>query len=154
MEGSPEPAFEPLRKAVQKGRLLGLALCLAWPLFLMVLLGAGAVRAGTLQPVGPLRTLAFAFTGLSLLSAALATWRTNRVMKGFSALDRADQARVAFRESVLYAALFELSCLYGLVYWMLVGRNAFQHVLLFMALTPVMFLLFVPRYDHWREAAE
>ncbi len=146
--------FEPLRRAVQRARLLGLALCLAWPLVLMVMLGAGLVRPGTLAPVGPLRTLAFGFTGLSLLSAGWVTWRTQRVMKGFATLDRAEQPRVAFRESLLYAALFELSCLYGLIYWMLVGRNAFQHVLTMLALTPVMFMLFVPRYEHWREAAE
>lgn len=153
MEGL-EPRFEPLRNAVQRARLFGMALCIAWPLFLMVLLGSGRVKAGSFAPVGPLRTLAFLFTGLSVLAAVFATWRTNRVMKGFAALAAEVQVRTAFRESVLYAALFELSCLYGLVYWMLVGRNAFQHVLLFMALTPVMFMLFVPRYEHWRQAAE
>lgn len=154
MEPSSDPASGPLWKAVQKARLMGLGLCVIWPLILMVMVGAGAVRPGTLQPVGPLRTLAFVFTGLSFLAAAVAIWRTGRALKRFPALAPEAQARVAFRETLLQAALFELSCVYGLVYWMLVGRNAFHHVLTFMAFTPVMFILFAPRLDHWRQAAE
>ena len=37
---------------------------------------------------------------------------------------------------------------------MLVGRNAFQHVLLFMALTPIMYFLFVPGLNDWMAASE
>ncbi|HJV91752.1 MAG TPA: hypothetical protein VJ623_15675 [Holophagaceae bacterium] len=143
-----------LRKAVTRGRVLGLVLCLAWPLILMAMIGGGAVRAGTFQPVGTLRTVAFVLMGLSLLSGGLVTWRTNRVLGGFSQVPRADRPRVAFREIVFYSALFELSCVYGLVYWMLVGRNAFHHVLTFMALTPIMFFLFVPGLNDWAQASE
>ncbi len=143
-----------LRKAVRQGRILGLVLCLAWPLILMAMIGGGAVRGGTLQPVGPLRTAAFVLMGLSLLVGALVTWRTNRLFARFRDVAEAERPRVAFREILIYSALFELSCLYGLVYWMLVGRNAYHHVLTFMALTPVMFFLFVPGLNDWVQAAE
>ncbi|HJV22937.1 MAG TPA: hypothetical protein VJ570_09570 [Holophagaceae bacterium] len=143
-----------LRKAVTRGRVLGLVLCLAWPLILMAMIGGGAVRAGTQPPVGPLRTAAYVLMGLSLLAGGLVTWRTNRVLGGFHQVAESDRPRVAFREIVLYSALFELSCVYGLVYWMLVGRNAFHHVLTFMALTPIMFFLFVPGLNDWAQASE
>lgn len=143
-----------LMKAVRQGRVIGLVLCLAWPLILMAMIGAGAIRAGTLQPQGPLRILGYGFMGLTLLAGAFVTWRTNRVMGRFQALPPQVQARTALRETLLASALFEMSCLYGLIYWMVVGRNAFQHVLLFMALTPIMFFLFVPGLNDWMAASE
>jgi hypothetical protein len=143
-----------LRKAVTRARILGLLLCLGWPLILMAMIGGGAIRGGSLQPVGPLRTAAFLFMGFSLAAGALVTWRTNRILGGFKGRPEAERPRVAFREILLYSALFELSCLYGLIYWMLVGRNAFHHVLTFMALTPTMFLLFVPGLNDWAQASE
>lgn len=143
-----------LRKGVAKARILGLGLCLGWPLILMAMLGGGAVKGGTLPPTGPLRTTAYAFMGLSLLAGALVTWRSNQVLSGFKDVAEAERPRVAFREIVFYSALFELSCLYGLIYWMLVGRNAFHHVLTFMALTPTMYLLFVPGLNDWAQATE
>ncbi len=143
-----------LRKAVTRARILGLVLCLAWPLILMAMIGGGAVRAGTLPPVGPLRITAYVFMGLSLLAGGLVTWRTNHVLGGFRNLSEAERPRVAFREILFYSATFELSCLYGLIYWMLVGRNAFHHVLTFMALTPIMYFLFVPGLNDWAQASE
>ncbi len=145
---------EGLVRAVRNGRILGLVLCLAWPLVLMAMIGGGAVRAGNLPPVGPLRILGYVFMALTLMAGAFVTWRTNRVMGRFQALPPQVQARTAFRETLLDATLFELSCLYGLIYWMLVGRNAFQHVLLFMALTPIMYFLFVPGLNDWMSASE
>lgn len=143
-----------LRKAVTRARILGLVLCLAWPLILMAMIGGGAVRAGTMQPVGALRTTAFVLMGLSFLAGGVVTWRTNHVLGGFHQVAEAERPKVAFREIVFYSALFELSCLYGIVYWMLVGRNAFHHVLTFMALTPIMFFLFVPGLNDWANASE
>lgn len=143
-----------LLKAVRQGRILGLVLCLAWPLVLMAMIGGGAIRAGSLPAQGPLRSLAYGFMGLIFLAGAFVTWRTNRVMKGFKALTPEVQGRTAFREILIASALFELSCLYGLLYWMLVGRNAFHQVLTFMALTPLMFFLFVPGLNDWVAASE
>ncbi|MBI3132813.1 MAG: hypothetical protein HYZ13_15970 [Acidobacteria bacterium] len=149
--GASDPS---LRQAVTRARILGLILCLAWPLILMAMIGGGAVRAGTLQPVGALRTTAFVLMGLSFLAGGAVTWRTNRVLGGFRQMAEAERPKVAFREILLYSALFELSCLYGLIYWMLVGRNAFHHVLTLMAITPIMFFLFVPGLNDWVQASE
>ncbi len=153
MQGAhdPDPA---LRTAVMRARILGLLLCLGWPLILMAMLGGGAVKGGAMSPTGPLRTTAFAFMGLSLLAGGLVTWRSHKVLDGFKEVPSGERPRVAFREIVFYSALFELSCLYGLVYWLLVGRNAFQHVLTFMALTPIMYFLFVPGLNDWAQASE
>ncbi|HJU83999.1 MAG TPA: hypothetical protein VJ600_07290 [Holophagaceae bacterium] len=148
------PLLEAIRPAYKLARLLGLVLCVAWPLFLMVLVGVEAVRPGTAPAVGAARQVGYTFTALTFLSAAFVTWRSGRVLKGFKALDPTLRARTVLRESLVYAAIFELSCFWGLLYWMLVGRNAFQHVLTFMALTPLMFFLFVPRLDAWKVALE
>ena len=148
------PLLEAIRPAYRQARFVGLVLCVAWPLFLMVLIGTGAVRPGTYAVEGTAKQVGYTFTALTFLSAAFVTWRSGKVLKGFKALDPAEQPRTVQRESLVYAALFELSCLWGLLYWMLVGRNAYQHVLTFMALTPLMFFLFVPRMDAWKLALE
>ncbi|HJW10034.1 MAG TPA: hypothetical protein VJ483_10390 [Holophagaceae bacterium] len=148
------PLLEAIRPAYQRARLVGLVLCVAWPLFLMVLVGAEAVKPGTAPVEGAARQIGYTFTALTFLIAAFVTWRSGRVLKGFKALAPEERPRTVLRESLVYAVLFELSCLWGLLYWMLVGRNAFQHVLTFMALTPLMFFLFVPRLDAWKLALE
>ncbi len=148
------PLLLAILPAYQRARLVGLVLCVAWPLFLMVLVGGGAVKPGTYAAEGAVRQLGYTFTALTFLSAAFVTWRSGRVLKGFKALDPSERPRIVQRESLIYAALFELSCLWGLLYWMLAGRNAFQHVLTFMALTPLMFFFFVPRLDAWKLALE
>jgi hypothetical protein len=141
-----------LHIAYKRARLLGLVLCVAWPLALMVMVGRGVIRPGENSPQGVIKQLGYTFTALTFFAAAFVTYRSGKVLKGFKDLDRAKRPGVIFRESLLYAALFELSCLYGLLYWTLVGRNAYQHVLVFMALSPLMFFFFVPRFDAWKLA--
>jgi hypothetical protein len=148
------PQLLALRPAYQRARLVGLVLCVAWPLFLMVLVGTNAVRPGTAAAEGAAKQIGYTFTALTFLSAAFVTWRSGKVLKGFKDLAPEERPRTVQRESLIYAALFELSCLWGLLYWMIVGRNAYQHVLTFMALTPLMFFFFVPRLDAWRLALE
>jgi hypothetical protein len=138
--------------AVKKARILGLVLCLAWPLTLMAMISAGAIAPGTLRAEGWVQQVGYTFSGASLLAAGYATWRTGGLMKGFRNLPAELRPRVAFRTSLGFAILFLLSSFYGLVYWRLVGRNAFHHVLFFVALSPVMFILFTPRLNHWLEA--
>jgi hypothetical protein len=58
------------------------------------------------------------------------------------------------RETILYAALFELSSFYGIVYYALGGPLAERYARSFIALTTIMFFVFVPRFQAWREAAE
>lgn len=140
--------------AVQKARVLGLVLCLAWPLTLMALLTVGAIAPGNFRPEGWVQQVGYTFTALSLLAAAYATWRTGGLMKAFPTLPEDQRPGVAFRSSLGFSILFLLSSFYGLAYWRLVGRNAFQHVMVFVALSPVMFILFAPRLHHWLDALE
>lgn len=143
-----------LHKAYGRAYFLGLSLCVMWPLVLVLMLGAGLVKPGQNAPAGVFQQLGYTFTLLAFASAAFVTWRSGKVRKEFRNLEPALRPRVLFREVVLYSALFELSCLYGLVYWLLVGLAGRQHAFSFMMLSPLMFFFFVPRFEAWRMAAE
>ncbi len=149
-----EAQLQDLHRAYRKAYGCGLALCVAWPLVLATLVIGGLVKPGHNPPAGVFQQLGYTFTGLVFLMAAYVTWRSGKVRRGFR--DQAPAARpsLLFREVLLYSALFELSCLFGLLYWMLVGQDASRHVSSFMALSPMMFFFFVPRFDAWRAAAE
>ncbi len=141
-------------RAVRSARIIGLFLCLAWPLVLMAIITVGGIAPGQLRAEGWVQQVGYTFTGLSLVAAGYVTWRTGVLMKEFRALAPSDRARVAFRSSLGFSILFLLSSVYGLVYWRMVGRNAFQHVLLFVVLSPAMFFIFMPRLEHWMNALQ
>lgn len=149
-----EQELKDLHRAYGRGYLAGLVLCVIWPLILVLMLGAGLVKPGANAPAGVFKELGYTFTLLAFASAAFVTWRSGKVRKGFHSLEAAQRPRILFRELVVYSALFELSCLYGLVYWMLVGLAGRQHAFSFMMLSPLMFFFFVPRFEAWRSAAE
>lgn len=149
-----EQQLKDLHKAYGRAYLVGLILCVMWPLILVLMVGAGLVRPGGNAPAGVFQQLGYTFTLLAFLSAAYVTYRSGKVRKGFRDLDPQERPRVLIREVVLYSALFELSCLYGLGYWMLVGLAGRQHAFSFMMLSPLMFFFFVPRFDAWKAAAE
>ena len=142
-----------LAKAFRTGYGLGLLICVAWPLVLQLLLGT-AIKAASAPPDGVVRQLGYTFTGLTFAAALFVTWRWQRVRKAFAATAPADQPGVVVRETILYAALFELSSLYGLIYYSLGGPLAERYSRSFIALTTVMFFIFVPRFNAWREAAQ
>lgn len=148
------PEVLALLPAYRRARAAGLVICVAWPLLLMALVATGAVRPGTAPMEGPARQIGYTFTGLVFLSAAWVTWRSGKVLKGFRDLAPALRPRVILRESLVYAAVFETSSLWGLLYWMMVGTAAARYVGTFMALTPLMFLFFVPRFYAWKLALE
>ena len=149
MNGAPDP----LRAAHRLARLMGFALCFGTPALVAGLILSGLVPAGENPPEGPVLQIGHAFTGLVFLSTAWVVWRRGAMLRGFHQVPAAERPRVLLRESVLYAALFELSCLYGLVYWLLVGRQAGRHVAGFILLAPLLFLAFVPGLGRWVEAS-
>lgn len=144
-----------LKSAFQRAYLLGLALCVIWPLMLQLLLGR-TIQPGANAPAGPFQQLGYTFTGLTFLAAAFVTWRSQKMRGAFRALAPAERPRVMFREIVVYAALFELSSLYGLLYWMMVGQDpqGAQFSRTFLVLSSVMFFVFVPRLGAWQAAAD
>ena len=148
------PEVTALLPAYRQARVVGLFICVAWPLLLMVLVATGVVKPGTAPMTGAALQIGYTFTGLVFLSAAWVTWRSGQILKGFRDLAPERRGRVLFRESLIYSALFELSCLWGLLYWMMVGQAAARYVGAFMALTPIMFLFFVPRFPAWKLALE
>lgn len=143
-----------LRTAFQRAYLVGLVICVVWPLMLQLLLGR-AIQAGSHAPAGVFQQLGYTFTGLTFLAAAFVTWRSQKVRGGFRDLDPAARPGVIFRETLIYSALFELSSLYGLLYWMMVGRDpqGAQFARTFLVLSSVMFFAFVPRLGAWQAAA-
>ena len=150
MNDSPEP----LRATYRLARLVGYALCLGTPTLIGGLILSGLVPPGEQRPEGAYLQLGHLFTGLVFLSAAWVLWRRGTMLKSFHPVPGPRRAGVVLRETLLYAALFELSSLYGLVYWILVGKHAARHVFGFIILSPLLFLALAPRLGHWVKAAE
>jgi hypothetical protein len=130
----------------------GLALCVAAPLVLQALLGT------VLQPgAGPdgelVRQLGYTFTGLVCAAALFMARRWHRVRNGFAALAPGQRPRALAREILVYAALCAASTGFGLAYYTLGGPLAERYARGFLALSPAMFFLFVPRLQAWRRAA-
>jgi hypothetical protein len=144
----------PLRAASRQALLVGLALCLGTPALIGGLVLSGLVPPGDQRPEGSYLQIGHIFTGLVLLSAAWVLWRRGTVLRTFRQVPEARRPAQVQRETLLYAALFELSSLYGLVYWLLVGKHAARHVFGFIILTPLLFLGLVPRLGHWVKALE
>jgi hypothetical protein len=145
---------DPLGSACRMAYGLGLALCLGTPALIAGLLLSGAVPPGTEVPEGIYQQLGYLFTGLVFLSAAWVWWRSGGVLRTFKELPESRRPQVVLREGLLYAAIFEVSSLCGLVYWILVGAHAARHAWGFILLTPGLFLALVPRADRWRKALE
>lgn len=145
MNGAPEP----LPAVCRRARLVGFSICLGTPLFIGGLILSGHLPPGTHRPEGSYLQLGQLFTGLVFFSAAWVLWRRGVVSRSFSQVAPRRQAGVVLRETLLYAALFELSSLYGLAYWLLVGAYAARHVFGFLVLPPLLFLAFAPRLRHW-----
>jgi hypothetical protein len=145
---------ESLLTASRLARLVGLALCLGTPVLIGGLILTGLVPPGERLPEGNYLQLGHIFTGLVFLSAAWVFWRRGTILKGYHQFPEPRRAGVVRRETLLYAALFELSSLYGMVYWILVGRHAARHVFGFIILSPLLFLVLAPRLGHWVKALE
>jgi hypothetical protein len=98
--------------------------------------------------------LGYLFTGVVFLSATWVWWHTGQVLQGFKNLPESRRPLVVLRECLVGAAVFELSSILGLVYWLLVGAQAPRHAWGFILLTPILFLGLVPRVDRWLKALE
>jgi hypothetical protein len=142
-----------LLKAFRTAYAIGLFICVGWPLLLQLMLGT-AIRPGAAPPEGVVRELGYTFTGLTFASAFFVTWRWGKVRRAFPDLAEPRRPGTVIRETILYAALFELSSFYGIVYYALGGPLAERYARSFIALTTIMFFVFVPRFQAWREAAE
>lgn len=147
-------ASESIRAAYRMARLVGVALCLGTPALLGGLILSGLVPPGEQLPEGVYLQLGHIFTGLVFLSGAWVLWRRGSVLRGFREVPEPRRPAVILRETLVYAALFELSSIYGLGYWILVGRHAARHVFGFIILAPILFLALTPRLEHWLKAAE
>ena len=143
-----------LRSAHRMAYALGLALCFGTPGLIAFLLLSGVVPPGTNAPEGVYQQLGYLFTGLVFLSAAWVWWRGGRQLREFKTVPSARRPVVILREGLLYSAIFEVSSLCGLVYWILVGHHAARHAWGFILLTPVLFVTLVPRYERWAQSAE
>ena len=143
-----------LAAAHRQASLMGWALCAGTPALIVGLILSGFLPAGEHRPEGLYLQLGHAFTGLVFLAAAWVLWRRGSALGSFHRIPAPRRAGVLLRETLLYAALLELSSLYGLVYWILVGKHAGRHVAGFVILAPLLFLVLRPRLDQWMRAAE
>jgi cytochrome b len=131
------------------GYLVGLVLCFGTPGLIAVLVLSGMVPGGRQEPEGVHQQVGYFLTGLVFLSAAWVWWRSGRMLGDFKDLPEAERSAKVLRETLLYAGIFEISSICGLIYWMFVGHHAARHVWGFILLTPLLFLTLVPRYDRW-----
>lgn len=144
----PDPA---LRRAFLFSYGTGLALCVLWPLVLQALLGT-VLQPGFLASAGLAEDLGYTFTGLVVLGALFVKGRSGKILRTFPSVEAARRPQVLAREVLLYAAIFELSAWFGLVYDGLGGPLAERYARSFIALATVMFLVFVPRFAAWERA--
>jgi len=143
-----------LDTAAQTAQVLGLALGFGSPLIVAGLMFSGAIPAGQFWPLETTRQVGYLFTGLVLLAAAWSNWRSGQVLAGFKNLQAGQWAPVLLRETLIYAVLSELSCILGLVYWVVAGVTAARHAWGFVLLTPLLSLAIVPRKARWKQALE
>ena len=146
------PETPTLDKAFRWAYPAGLLLCVAWPLALQLMLGT-VIRQGVLPPGGVAQQLGYTFSGLTFLIALFITWRWSKVRAAFPATPAPARPGILLRETLLYAALLELTSLFGILYYALGGPLAERYSRSFIALSTVMFFVFVPRLDAWRQAA-
>jgi hypothetical protein len=132
---------------------LGAFLCVLWPLALQVIL-TRAIPRSTASSGELAMELGYSFTGLTALGALFVLRRTSKVLLALGAEEPDRQSRTVLREILIYSALFELSAVYGLIYYAMGGPNAERYGRSFIAVPTVMFFLFVPRWTRWRAAAE
>jgi len=147
-----DPDAPHLAKAFRPAYLVGLVFCVGWPLALQLLLGT-AIHRGATPPGDVARQLGYTFSGLTFLLGFFLTWRWGQIKQTFQAQAPAHQAAILAREVIFYSALLELTSLFGIAYYALGGPLAERYSRSFIALTTVMFFVFVPRLDAWREAA-
>jgi hypothetical protein len=114
--------LQALNRAYRWSYLGGLGLCVFWPLMLQLLF-TSFITPGHNPPEGVVKQLGYTFTGLVLLIAAFVTWRSGKVRADFQGLGSARRPKVLAREILLYSALFELSCFFGLAYWAMAGLD-------------------------------
>jgi hypothetical protein len=148
------PPDSPLDRGFRLAYPAGLLICVGWPLVLQLMLGTAIQRPQGEPPGGAVQQLGYTFTGLTFACACFVTWRWGRIRAGFRAVAEERRMRVLIRETLLYSALFELSSLFGLCYYALGGPQAERFARGFIALTTIMFFVFVPRLQAWREAAQ
>lgn len=131
---------------------LGILVCVAAPLALQVVLTR-------LIPPGPAalsslaEDLGYTFTGLATLACLWVVRRSQRVRRGLLEVEAGARGRVVSCETLLYSGLLALSAAFGLVYYALDGPQAERYARTFLALPPLTFLLFVPRWSSWRAAS-
>lgn len=143
-----------LEKAYRVSLFVGMAMGFLSPLIISGLLLTGAVPAGRLLAPELIQQVGYLFTGLVFLAGAWSFWRSGRVLAGFRKVDPQRRPSVLLRTSLLFAALSELSCILGLIYWILAGAVAGRHAWGFLLLTPLLFLGVVPRKARWMKALE
>ena len=148
-----DPAGDALARAFWIAYGIGLLLCLGEPLLLQALLG-GAIPPGAGAPGETVRQLGYSFTGLTLVGALFVSRRSSRVRSGFGAVPAERRGALLAREILLYSILFNCVSVFGVVYYAMGGLEAERHARTFIALSSIMFFLFVPRLQAWRQATQ
>lgn len=136
----------------KKARLIGLFVSVFWPLCIILLMIQGSIRPGILPALGWVKQLSYTFTAIAIAIPAWVTFRSQKVLKKFAEQTLQKQYVLIYQESLLYVAVLQLNCITGVLYWLLAGAANPQPAFTFVMLTPISFLLFIPRLSAWAEA--
>jgi len=130
-------------------RMIGLVVCVAWPLILMMLIMTEKVVPGNFISEGLVREFSYTLTALTLGGTFFVNYRSGKVLFRFKDQPEEEKPHIVFRESLIYILVIQMTTWYGLIYWLIPGWNASRHVGTFIMLTPICFFLFIPRLSQW-----
>ncbi len=130
-------------------RMLGLIVCVAWPLILMLLIMNQKVVPGNLISGTLIKEFSYTLTGLTLIGTFFVVYRSSKVLTNFKNQPEHLKPHIVFRESLIYVLVIQMTTWYGLIYWLLAGWSVSRHVGTFIMLSPICFFLFVPRLSQW-----
>jgi hypothetical protein len=131
---------------------IGIFICLCCPTILQLTLDKIITPIPNLA-AETVHNIGYTFTGLIIISTLVVKSRWQRIRSEFSNVDKNQQGHILMRETMLYSMVFVLSSFLGATYYLLGGISVKPFARNFIALTPIMFFIFVPRLHAWRKAS-
>ncbi|MFM8233753.1 MAG: hypothetical protein ACKN9J_01490 [Holophagaceae bacterium] len=130
-------------------RMMGLIVCVAWPLILLLLIMTEKVAPGNFNSSDLVKEFSYTLTGLTLIGVFFVNYRSGKMLSQFKVHSNEEKPYIIFRESLIYTLVIQMTTWYGLLYWLISGWSVSRYVGSFIMLTPICFFLFIPRLSQW-----
>jgi len=148
----PAPFRPSLDDAFRIAYAIGLFMCLCCPIILFLYLDV-IITPIQILSCETVQNLGYTLTGIITFCTLAVNSRWRLIRSNFSNITKNKQGTILLRETILYSMVFGLSSLFGTTYYLFGGIPVKQFARNFIALTPIMFFLFVPRLYAWRKAS-